>query len=79
MSVSGLKVTINAALGFDSFLVMRHGAGPSGSCHDATSQINMANLSLNATDRRQRLGCYFCNDVVAPIDVIFSSSRDVFC
>lgn len=77
-SVSGLQVTITAALGFDSFLVMRHGAGPSDSCHDSTSQTNMANLSLNATNTRQRLGCYFCNDVVAPIDVIFSSSCDMF-
>lgn len=71
MSVYDLKVTITAALGFDSFLVMRHGAGPSGSCHDSTSQTNIANLSLNATNTRQRLGCYFCNDVVAPIDVIY--------
>lgn len=41
------KLLINAALGFDTYLVMRHGVsgGP------------------------QRLGCYFCNDVVAPGDV----------
>lgn len=38
------KIVINAALGFDTYLVMRHG-------------------SQNAS-----LGCYFCNDVVAPTD-----------
>ncbi|XP_075636943.1 ubiquitin-like modifier-activating enzyme atg7 [Castanea sativa] len=49
-----VQITITAALGFDSFLVMRHGAGP-----------------FSSNDERQRLGCYFCSDVVAPIDVIF--------
>ncbi|KAL0542753.1 hypothetical protein IC582_017830 [Cucumis melo] len=73
------KVTITAALGFDSFLVMRHGAGPSGSCHDSTSQTNIANLSLNATNTRQRLGCYFCNDVVAPIDSTANRTLDQQC
>lgn len=41
------KLLINAALGFDTYLVMRHGM--LGGAH--------------------RLGCYFCNDVVAPGDV----------
>lgn len=45
------KMVINAALGFDSFLVMRHGS-PS-------------------TPSAARLGCYFCNDIVAPTDVRF--------
>ena len=44
------KVVMNAALGFDTFLVMRHGSRESDSDQD-------------------RLGCYFCNDVVAPADV----------
>lgn len=43
---------LNAALGFDTYLVMRHGARASASPEDAT-----------------RLGCYYCNDIVAPADV----------
>jgi ubiquitin-like modifier-activating enzyme ATG7 len=39
------KIVINSALGFDTYLVMRHG-----------SIVN-------------QLGCYFCNDIVAPTDV----------
>lgn len=46
------KLVMNAALGFDSFLVMRHGV-------------------RNSASPDQELGCYFCNDVVAPADVIF--------
>ena len=49
------KVVINAALGFDSYLVMRHGASP------------------DDEDKGKRLGCYYCNDIVAPADV------SVFC
>ncbi len=42
------KMLINAALGLDSWLVMRHG----GICE-------------TKEDNDQRLGCYFCNDIVA--------------
>lgn len=44
------KIVMNAALGFDTFVVMRHGLS-------------------NPQDLTQQLGCYFCNDVVAPTDV----------
>ena len=44
------KIVMNAALGFDTFVVMRHG-------------------SENKTNPEMELGCYFCNDVVAPADV----------
>ena len=44
------KIVMNAALGFDTFVVMRHG-------------VRMDQ------DREKELGCYFCNDVVAPADV----------
>ncbi|CAN1229887.1 Ubiquitin-like modifier-activating enzyme atg7 [Linum grandiflorum] len=70
------KITITAALGFDSFLVMRHGSGPlpnasSSNDPDAANPLpdEMGNLAL-ASRERERLGCYFCNDVVQPTDVI---------
>lgn len=44
------KIVMNAALGFDSYVVMRHGAE-------------------KMQDDHTPLGCYFCNDVVAPADV----------
>ena len=44
------KIVMNAALGFDTFVVMRHGL---------KDQANPG----------KELGCYFCNDVVAPADV----------
>ena len=48
---------MNAALGFDTFLVMRHGA-----------------RRELAKDESERLGCYYCNDVVAPTDVSINLS-----
>lgn len=44
------KIVINSALGFDTYLVMRHGSRQG---------------SLNTNN----LGCYYCNDIVAPADV----------
>jgi hypothetical protein len=54
------KIVINAALGFDSWLVMRHGAGPSAEDDEAREA---------GTTKGRRLGCYYCNDIVAPADV----------
>lgn len=53
------KLVINAALGFDSYLVMRHG-------------------NYNSNDGT-RLGCYFCNDVVAPKDSLTDRTLDEMC
>lgn len=51
------KLVMNVAIGFDSFLVMRHGV----------------------QGQEQKLGCYFCNDVVAPIDSVSRLSLDQMC
>lgn len=48
------KIVMNAALGFDTYVVMRHGVAA-------------------ADGGAAALGCYFCNDVVAPGDASYSS------
>ncbi|KAG0246054.1 ubiquitin-like conjugating enzyme [Mortierella sp. GBAus27b] len=59
------KIVINAALGFDTFLVMRHGIGQD---HD-----------YNHSKGTAPLGCYFCNDVVAPTDSLSDRTLDQQC
>ncbi|CAL8093061.1 unnamed protein product [Orchesella dallaii] len=57
------KIVINAALGFDSYLVMRHGSG---------------SVNANS-DISKNLGCYFCTDVVAPGDSTRDRTLDQQC
>ena len=59
------KLCMNAALGFDSYLVMRHGDN----YYPNEPRPTDASSSSSSTTK---LGCYFCGDVVAPTD----SSRD---
>ncbi|GMN50693.1 hypothetical protein TIFTF001_019836 [Ficus carica] len=80
------KITLTAALGFDSFLVMRHGAGPFSSNQDLKDEAanalsaDLGHLDLGVgRDERQRLGCYFCNDVVAPVDSTANRTLDQQC
>ncbi|MCJ1366205.1 Autophagy protein 7 [Acarospora aff. strigata] len=54
------KIVMNAALGFDTFVVMRHG-------------VNLQH------DQDLELGCYFCNDVVAPADSLTDRTLDQQC
>ncbi len=52
------KLVINAALGFDTYLVMRHGVRSSNATGITSPDPNLI--------PGNRLGCYFCTDVVAP-------------
>ncbi|KAG5744971.1 hypothetical protein H9Q69_006754 [Fusarium xylarioides] len=54
------KIVMNAALGFDSYVVMRHG-------------------SEGHVEGQTPLGCYFCNDVVAPADSQKDQTLDQQC
>ncbi|KAF2088569.1 autophagy-related protein 7 [Saccharata proteae CBS 121410] len=54
------KIVLNAALGFDTYVVMRHGLKESG-------------------PGEEELGCYFCNDVVAPADSLKDATLDQQC
>ncbi|KAF7325738.1 Autophagy-related protein [Mycena kentingensis (nom. inval.)] len=56
------KIVLNAALGFDTFLVMRHGVRASSVRSDAA-----------------QLGCYYCNDIVAPSDSLTDRTLDEMC
>ena len=79
-----LQLVMNAALGFDTFVVMRHGlkssspAEPGDSASSSTpsscaatpaSSAPVTGSSLFSNIPGHKLGCYFCNDVVAPGDV----------
>lgn len=51
---------MNAALGFDTFVVMRHGARSTAYPKEYSGV---------------KLGCYYCNDIVAPKDVCHQNQR----
>ncbi|KAG8876401.1 Autophagy protein 7 [Tulasnella sp. 331] len=57
------KIVINCALGFDTYLVMRHGARE----------------TIAAGSGTARLGCYYCNDIVAPADSLKDQTLDQMC
>ena len=101
------KMVINCALGFDSFLVMRHGApdlvnsgnggnkdgnkgeektsssttaaadsaAPGAAASTSTSDSSASLVSAS----KERLGCYFCQDIVAPGDSTRDRTLDQQC
>lgn len=58
------QIVINAALGFDTFVVMRHGIQKKSA---TTSEI--PNTEGVKQINGENLGCYFCTDVTAPGNV----------
>ncbi|NXW28973.1 ATG7 enzyme, partial [Phaetusa simplex] len=86
IAASKRKLVINAALGFDTFVVMRHGLKKpkqqeSGdSCFsNASGPSDLLGSSLFSNIPGYKLGCYFCNDVVAPGDSTRDRTLDQQC
>ncbi|CAD6565237.1 MAG: Autophagy protein 7 [Cyphobasidiales sp. Tagirdzhanova-0007] len=59
LGIAKKKLVMNAALGFDSYVVARHG---------------MLDQPL-----KDRLGCYYCTDIVAPTDSLSDRTLDQMC
>lgn len=87
-SAHGVGV-INVALGFDTYVVMRHGTVPSSS--SASSSSSCAHLqdphTVCAGDKStyaralssNQLACYFCSDIVGPMDSMTMRTLDQQC
>ncbi|GAA5873942.1 hypothetical protein JCM3774_004046 [Rhodotorula dairenensis] len=65
------KLVMNVALGFDTYLVMRHGL-------PTADKVDTAQVKPGSIYRGQ-LGCYYCNDVVAPMDSLSDRTLDQMC
>ncbi|KAM4654032.1 ubiquitin-like modifier-activating enzyme ATG7 isoform 4-T8 [Amazona ochrocephala] len=79
-------LVINAALGFDTFVVMRHGlkkpkqSEAGDACfNNTTGSADLLGSSLFSNIPGYKLGCYFCNDVVAPGDSTRDRTLDQQC
>uniref|UniRef100_A0A665UEI7 Ubiquitin-like modifier-activating enzyme ATG7 n=1 Tax=Echeneis naucrates TaxID=173247 RepID=A0A665UEI7_ECHNA len=89
IAASKRKLVVNAALGFDTFVVMRHGLkkspiseSPSGGAESSASSGSAPSIpgsSLFSNIPGHKLGCYFCNDVVAPGDSTRDRTLDQQC
>lgn len=73
------KIVINAALGFDTFLVVRHGVKPLDHSGDSAAVMTPSDYVAQGIIPGDMLGCYFCNDVVAPGDSTRDRTLDQQC
>jgi len=77
------KICINAALGFDSFVVMRHGTR---NPQHSTSEVYAASVREGKPELKDaakwvkpNVGCYFCSDVTAPSNTLKDRTLDQQC
>ncbi|KAH8606938.1 putative Ubiquitin like modifier activating enzyme ATG7 N terminus ThiF family [Trypanosoma vivax] len=62
------KPALSVALAFDSYVVMRHGV-----------DVPECDKNSAVEPKGERLGCYFCSDVVAPCDSMTARTLDQQC
>ncbi|XP_006631169.2 ubiquitin-like modifier-activating enzyme ATG7 [Lepisosteus oculatus] len=87
IAASQRKLVVNAALGFDTFVVIRHGLKKPRQAESAEAEPMSSSSTYSAVPGTSlfsnipghRLGCYFCNDVVAPGDSTRDRTLDQQC
>lgn len=89
IGASKRKIVFSAALGFDTYLVVRHGVKADKAAQPPitteTTKAGEASLAANkslsssASIDGNHLGCYFCNDVVAPGNSTHDRTLDQQC
>jgi len=70
------KLTFSVALGFDSYVVVRHGFGVGEQTENQKTGLLSTKSKVIEGDR---LGCYFCTDVVAPTNSTADRTLDQQC
>lgn len=74
------KLAITAALGFESFVAMRHGASVDSSTIESEENTDdNREKKKSLKQQQQRLGCYFCSDVIAPGNSTRDRTMDQQC
>ncbi|KAK0400589.1 hypothetical protein QR680_015335 [Steinernema hermaphroditum] len=68
------KLCFTVAIGFNSFLAMRHGGEPTGNIEDSL-QDDPRSLPIPGSE----LSCFFCNDVTAPTNSMRDRTLDQQC
>ncbi|VDM16176.1 unnamed protein product [Hydatigera taeniaeformis] len=72
------KIAITAALGFDSYLVLRHGVPRDHGISPSSYQAPSGDDRIKGIDG-SCLGCYFCSDVVGPANSTRDRTLDQQC
>ena len=84
ISMSKQKLVINAAIGFDTFLLQRFGVREYAKCSNIDQLKEQPSTSSPSKNNQHqlechKLGCYFCNDIVAPGDSTLDRTLDQQC
>lgn len=67
-------MAISVALGFDCFVVIRHGVSDDDTSEDSKQSQSDPNIVPGS-----QLGCYFCSDVTAPGNSSVDRTMDQQC